>query len=110
MQKTQKAQKKHKTKLNKLELDKEELELSRSLDRGEWKTVSNLEEEREKAKIAANNYFRKSKEKRICIRVFSNDLEKIRTIAEEEGLPYQTLVTSVLHKYASGRLKAIGAD
>ncbi len=90
-----------KKKMHKIKLDKEELELSRSLDRGEWKSVPNLEEEKEKAKIAAGNYFRKTKEKRICIRVFSNDLEKIRAIAAEEGLPYQTLVTSILHKYAA---------
>jgi predicted DNA binding CopG/RHH family protein len=95
-------------KLRKVKLDKEELALSRSIDRGEWKSVPNLEEEKEKAKIAASNYFRKVKEKRICIRVFFNDLEKIKAIAEEEGLPYQTLLTSILHKYAAGRLKAVG--
>lgn len=93
-----------KRRVHKIKLDKEELELSRSLDRGEWESVANIEEEKEKVKNAADNYFRKTKEKRICIRVFSNDLEKIRTIAKEEGLPYQTLVTSVLHKYATGRL------
>jgi predicted DNA binding CopG/RHH family protein len=96
-----------KQKTRRVKLDKEELELSRSLDRGEWKSVANIDEEKEKAKVAAGNYFRKVKEKRICIRVFANDLEKIRAIAEEEGLPYQTLVTSILHKYASGHFQQI---
>jgi predicted DNA binding CopG/RHH family protein len=92
-------------KTHKIRLDQEELELSRSLDRGEWETIADIKEEKEKVKKAADNYFRKTKEKRICIRVFSNDLERIKAIAESDGLPYQTLVTSILHKYASGRFK-----
>lgn len=96
-------------KINKIKLDKEELELSKSLNRSEWHTVTNIVKEKKKAKKAAENYFRKVKEKRICIRVFSKDLAKIKTIAEYDGLPYQTLVTSILHKYAAGRFKEASA-
>jgi predicted DNA binding CopG/RHH family protein len=99
-----------KRKKHNIVLDQEELELSQSLDRGEWKTVANLKKEKEKLKQAANNYLRKAKEKRICIRVFANDLEKIKAIAEHEGLPYQTLVTSILHKYASGHFQEANAN
>ena len=59
-----------------------------------------------KLKISdSENYQRRIKEKRISIRVFAKDLEKIKIIAEEEGLPYQTLITSILHKFLTGRLK-----
>lgn len=47
---------------------------------------------------------KRNKEKRISIRVFARDLERLKEIAEEEGLPYQTLVTSILHKFSTGRL------
>ncbi|HRX15664.1 MAG TPA: CopG family antitoxin [Spirochaetota bacterium] len=40
----------------------------------------------------------------ITLRVDSNDLEKIKTLAEKEGMPYQTLISSVLHKYINNSL------
>lgn len=94
-----------KPKFPKYKLDKEELELEKSIARGEWKSIANFDEEKEKLMRAAKSYLRKTKEKRICIRVFAEDLERIKSIAQHEGLPYQTLVTSVLHKFACGRLK-----
>ena len=45
------------------------------------------------------------KDRRLNIRLSSKDLEAIQKRALEEGLPYQTLISSLLHKYASGRLK-----
>lgn len=84
-------------------LDAEEQELSDSFDRGEWTSVKNLKAEKEKAKIAAGNYFRKSA--RINIRISENDLEHIKQKASFEGLPYQTLIASILHKYAAGHLQ-----
>ncbi len=84
-------------------LDAEEQELSDSFDRGEWTSVKNLKAEKEKAKTAAANYFRKSA--RINIRISENDLEHIKQKASFEGLPYQTLIASVLHKYAAGHLQ-----
>lgn len=53
-------------------------------------------------KQAANNYTKK--DTRINIRVYGSDLEQIKRIAMDEGLPYQMLITSVLHKFATGRL------
>ncbi|HCU05639.1 MAG TPA: antitoxin [Coxiellaceae bacterium] len=88
-----------------MQLEPEEKEMLESLERGEWETVSNIKQVRKEAKQAATRYFRKGKEKRISIRVFSKDLEQLKEIAEAEGLPYQTLVTSILHKYTTGELK-----
>ena len=53
---------------------------------------------------AQNTIARLSKNKNITFRANSADIERLRAIAAEEGLPYQTLLSSVLHKYVSGRL------
>ena len=45
-----------------------------------------------------------SKKKTITLRLNANDLERIRFIAADEGMPYQTLISSVLHKYINNRL------
>ncbi|MBP6103677.1 MAG: hypothetical protein KBD23_01095 [Gammaproteobacteria bacterium] len=82
------------------DLDEYEQDLSDSFDRGEWKSVDNLEEEKLKARQAASNYFQKKA--RVNIRMSYIDLEHIKQKAAFEGLPYQTLIASVLHKYASG--------
>lgn len=50
------------------------------------------------------------KDRRINIRISSRDLEALQRRALEEGLPYQSLVSSVLHKYVSGGFKDISAD
>ena len=53
---------------------------------------------------AASNY--PKKDKRISIRIYGNDLENIKRLALNEGLPYQTLITSILHKFATGQIFA----
>jgi len=81
-------------------LDSEEQALSDSVGRGEWVTVENLEEEISLSKKAAANYL--CKRARINIRMSESDLNRIKKIAALEGLPYQTLISSVLHKYSAG--------
>jgi len=83
-------------------LDKEERSLSNSFDKGEWKSVSNLSHGKKKAQKASENYQRK--DARINIRLSVFDLDKIKQKAVYEGLPYQTLIASILHKYAAGHL------
>ena len=81
-------------------LNKEEKELERSFARGEWKSVPKSEVRRYRG------YFREAvkKSKRINIRLSPLDLEGMQRRAVQEGIPYQTLMASVLHKYVSGRL------
>ena len=81
-----KKDKKSKKNVFDVQLDAEEKDMLASLERGEWKTVPNIKEVREEVKQAAANYFRKRKEKRISIRVFSKDLEQLRERAEIEYL------------------------
>jgi predicted DNA binding CopG/RHH family protein len=83
-------------------LDHEEQELSKSIERGEWQSVDNLQKEIEKTKKYANATFKK--DHRMNIRIAKKDLAALKVRALEEGIPYQTLVSSILHKYLSGRL------
>ena len=91
----------------KMKLDQEEKELLDSYENGEFESVLN-DERREYVTKAAEDSFRK--DKRINIRISSRDLEALQRRALEEGLPYQSLVSSVLHKYVSGGLKDISAN
>lgn len=84
------------------DLDPEERALSNSFDRGEWKSVKHKAKSITKAKKAAANYLRK--DARINIRISASDLDNIKQIAAYEGLPYQSLIASILHKYAAGHL------
>ena len=84
-------------------LDQEERGLLSSLESGEWRSVEDLEEAIEGHRLAARDTLKK--DKRVNIRISSRDLEAIRAKAAEDGIPYQTLMTSVLHRYVAGRLK-----
>jgi predicted DNA binding CopG/RHH family protein len=83
-------------------LDSEEIELLESLESNEWNSVENLENEIQVHQNIAKNTLKK--DKRVNLRISSKDLEAIKTYAVEEGLPYQTLMSSVLHKFVTGRL------
>jgi predicted DNA binding CopG/RHH family protein len=76
-----------------------------SVERSEWKSVGGGKRERTRYSRYAKATFRK--DRRLNIRLSSKDLEAIQKRALAEGLPYQTLIASLLHKYASGRLKEI---
>ena len=89
----------------KLYLDDEERDLIESVERGEWKSVKNLRQEIKKHQQYARNTLRK--DKRVNIRISSRDLEALQSKAVEDGIPYQTLIGSVLHRYVAGRLKEI---
>ena len=81
---------------------REEKNLLDSYEKGEWKSVKNLKTEINRYQKIVQATIRK--DKRINIRIATRDLEEIQKKAVEEGIPYQTLISSILHKYASGRL------
>jgi predicted DNA binding CopG/RHH family protein len=81
-------------------IDAEEKLLIEQLDNREWQSATT--ETRQRFIKAAQNTL--LKDKRMNIRISSHDYEGLRLKAAEEGMPYQTLVASVLHKYVSGRL------
>lgn len=80
-------------------LDKEERELSRTVDAEEWRSLPGKKRETTRYQEVAKATLRK--DRRVNIRISSQDLEALKTRALEEGLPYQTLISSVLHKYVA---------
>ena len=84
-------------------LDSKEKALLDSVEKGEWRSVRGLKGERKRLGRYAAATFRK--DRRVNIRISTKDLETIQKRALEEGLPYQTLISSLLHKYVAGRLR-----
>jgi predicted DNA binding CopG/RHH family protein len=85
-----------------VELDEEEREIIEAYERGETVPVPNMEAQIAQHQEAAQAFFRK--DRRVNIRITGQDLAALKTIALEEGIPYQTLMASILHKYVTGRL------
>jgi len=79
--------------------DDEERDLITAYERGEFRPVTDQQRAKNSAVEAARRYLRK--DARINIRLSTADLEMLKRRAAEEGLPYQTLISSVLHKYVS---------
>ncbi len=79
-----------------------EQEILASFERGEWSPGRN--QKGEIARFTAAAAATLLKNKRVNIRISSRDLEGLQAKAAEEGVPYQTLMASVLHKFVSGRL------
>ena len=77
-------------------------EILASFERGEWKPARNQKGDIARFRAAAEATLLKNK--RVNIRISSRDLEGLQARAAEEGVPYQTLMASVLHKFVSGRL------
>lgn len=84
-------------------IDKEEKELMESIERDEWKPVKNTKQEKDKAVAAARKTLKK--DKRINLRISEKDYHQIKIKAIEEGIPYQTFISSIIHKYLNGSLR-----
>jgi len=93
--------------MRKVKLNKEEKEILKDFESGEYKSVLTQKSKKNLQAIADETF---KKDKRINIRISGRDLESLQRRALEEGIPYQTLVSSVLHKYVSGGLKDIMAN
>ena len=83
-------------------IDQEEQGLMESIDRDAWQPVRDQKQERNKAMEAARNTLKK--DKRINLRLSQKDYHQIQVRAIEEGIPYQTLISSIVHKYLNGTL------
>jgi len=82
-------------------LDKNEMELAKSLENEKW--ISNLTR-KDKKKYEEYARYSLNKKKRINIRMNERDLKKIQAKAIEEGLPYQSLISMLIHKYNEGKI------
>ena len=86
----------------KIKLDKNENNLLKSYENDEWVEVPNMKNEIKKHINYAESTLRK--DKRVNIRISQKDLESIQRKAIEEGIPYQTLISSLIHKFVNGNL------
>ena len=84
-------------------LSAEEKRMEAEIERGEWAPVSGKELRKLGAEMTESAKAQ-SKEARVNLRLNHEDVEKIRQKAKQEGIPYQTLIGSVLHKYATDQL------
>ena len=90
---------------NSLKLDEEEVKILQDFERGELTSINNFKEEKRQLEEAAHNFLQK--DRRINIRISSRDLETLQEKAVKEGMPYQTLISSTLHKFVTGKLKSV---
>ena len=81
---------------------KEEKEILDSFERDEWVPVTNLTKRKKELMAYARNTLRK--DKRLNIRISERDLLELQKKAVNEGLPYQTYVSSIIHKFINGNL------
>jgi len=84
-------------------LTKEEREILQSFERNKWESVPNLEKRKEELKQYARATLRK--DKRVNIRISERDLKELQRHAIQEGLPYQTFIASILHKFVNGNYR-----
>ena len=85
-------------------LDEEERELIESIENADWvlSTPAELKKRKKILKEAADNFARKAE--RINIRLSKHDLRNIKVQASREGMPYQTLIASLIVRYTNGTL------
>ncbi len=86
----------------KTKLTKDEKEILDSFEKGEWVPTKNLSKWKAELMKYARNTLKK--DKRLNIRISERDLNELQRKALIEGLPYQTYISSIIHKFLSGKL------
>jgi predicted DNA binding CopG/RHH family protein len=81
--------------------DDSEEDILRSYEQDEWRSVEEFKKLKEEYEAYARNT--SNKNKRINIRISESDLNRLKAKSLEEGIPYQTLVSSLIHRYVSGK-------
>ena len=85
-----------------MKLDKEEQDILEAYEKGNMKLTSLSKKEKTEVKSMADRTFRK--DRRVTIRLYDHDLKGIQKKAMEKGLPYQTLLSGMIHQYVEGDL------
>ena len=85
-----------------MKYDKEERDILNALEKGKMKLATPSKKEIESIKAAANNTLKK--DKRITIRLYDHDFVGIQKKAMEMGMPYQTLISGIIHRYIEREL------
>jgi predicted DNA binding CopG/RHH family protein len=84
-------------------LDEEEQEIEKALESGEFVSDPNFKESKKVIEKAAKQYIELNRTKPITIRIKQTDLIKIKVKADRNGLPYQTMLSALLHDFADGK-------
>ena len=85
-----------------MKFDKEEKEILAAYNSGQIKVAKPSKKEIDLIKTAADNTFKK--DKRITIRLYDHDYKGIQKKALQMGVPYQTLISGIIHRYIEGEL------
>lgn len=88
----------------------EELGFIKKVESGEYEALDKRELENMKSSLkeAATNTIKKlSKRKAISVRLLEDDIEKLKAISLNEGMPYQTYIASIIHKVVTGQVKSL---
>jgi len=83
-------------------VDEEEKAIMESIENDQWVSVTDFKEEKEKAESVARQTLKKNKH--INLRLTEKDYHQIQIKAIQKGIPYQTLIASIIHKYLNGSL------
>jgi len=86
-------------------VEKSEAEVLKAFEDGEWQPLKDVQKKKtEYARYAKNTA---AKNKRINIRLSEKDLANLKAKSLEEGIPYQTLIASIIHNYVHGKFREI---
>lgn len=91
-----------------MRLDKEEKAILKAYDNGTMKLSTPSKKEKERIKAMAEKTFRK--DRRVTIRLYDHDLKGIQKKAMEKGIPYQTMISGMIHQYIEGELVEVKSD
>lgn len=89
--------------MSSLKLNKEEKRIVKDFEAGKFRRVKSIEKE----KMRYQQYVRRtlSQPRNINIRISERDFQKIKALAAEKGLPYQTFISSLLHQYSTRKTR-----
>ena len=85
-----------------MKFNKEEKDILAAYDKGKMKTSTPSKKDKGRIKTMAKNTFRK--DRRVTIRLYDHDLKGIQKKAMEKGMPYQTMISAMIHQYVEGDL------
>ena len=86
-----------------MKLDKEEKEILNEVERGEWKSTVKTKKEMEPYRLMAKETL--ANKKNVNVKLSEHDIRSLRKMAAKEGIPWQSLATSILHRYVNKRVE-----
>jgi len=92
-------------KIKNMRLTKEEKKILKDVESGKYISDGNIEAERKRLQLIAQNTIQLRKTKNVNIRIREDDLNKLRAKAQASGIPYQTMISVLIRQYTSDKLQ-----